>query len=621
MSKFVLLALLLLSLAGCGSGGSNDVDAAPTPAEPSPPTDTPTTKETLPLLPLESKMTQIATFIQLANQVRYFHPSDGAIGTNWDEFTAFGIFQIAQTESHEEYVDKLRTLFAHMAPDLVINGESAVEYVEPDSSDSVRFWLQDGYVERPATQSTVYSRRAIAERFINLKNNYNLEALYKESLPAGIEVELPVVIKESSGITTPESSETVTGIDQYDIDNKFSDPYARLVAAGQLWAVIQHFYPYLDELDLRWNEELEPLLIRCLESVSECGLAMRSLLTKTGDNHNGLYSEYTALGDYSPALGFGWFNDRAVVIVNDGTDVPLGDELIEINGQSIDALIEQKREFSLRAPNRQAEQIVNFDLLRGEQGTAVTLGLRKVSGEQYEVTMQRTEFAYDLNRAIQNKITHANENKVMELEDKVFYVNLSIVDGPDVAPILAELEGASAVVLDMRNYPIWAGWTNFLPHFTDIGLRTLPLHQYFYLNPNQVNAVLDEQRQGFTPRQPFYDIPVVLLSSRYSISQNEHAFGHAQHGGIPILGDITYGINGNIQEINLLGGSQQGGLTAIFTGMKVTQHDGSRLRGVGIQPDMLVPVTLDSLQQNKDIQLEQAVDYLRQHMNLAPVDN
>ena len=47
---------------------------------------------------------------------------------------------------------------------------------------------------------------------------------------------------------------------------------------------------------------------------------------------------------------------------------------------------------------------------------------------------------------------------------------------------------------------------------------------------------------------------------------------------------------------------------------KVTQHDGSRLRGVGIIPDIHVAVTFDSIVNGKDIQLNQAVEYLQQQL-------
>lgn len=120
--------------------------------------------------------------------------------------------------------------------------------------------------------------------------------------------------------------------------------------------------------------------------------------------------------------------------------------------------------------------------------------------------------------------------------------------------------------------------------------------------------------QSFTSRQPFFDVPVIVLASRYSVSQNEHALGYVQDAGLPILGEATYGINGNVTNIHMLGGSDNGGLTVSFTGMKVTQHDGSLLRGVGIIPDIHVAVTIDSIVKGEDIQLNKAVEYLQQQL-------
>ncbi|NQY36536.1 MAG: hypothetical protein HRT37_16495 [Alteromonadaceae bacterium] len=79
---------------------------------------------------------------------------------------------------------------------------------------------------------------------------------------------------------------------------------------------------------------------------------------------------------------------------------------------------------------------------------------------------------------------------------------------------------------------------------------------------------------------------------------------------IPILGEPTYGINGNASFIHLLGGNKKDGVSVVFTGMKVTQHDGSLLRGVGIQPDILVPVSIDTIKQGEDTQLQKAIEYL-----------
>ena len=109
-------------------------------------------------------------------------------------------------------------------------------------------------------------------------------------------------------------------------------------------------------------------------------------------------------------------------------------------------------------------------------------------------------------------------------------------------------------------------------------------------------------------------MPVVILSSRYSISQNEHALGYAQSIGIPVLGEATAGINGNVTSFHLLGGAENGGLSGMFTGMVVNQHGGSKFIGVGIQPDIPAPLTIEGIRQQKDVQLEAAVQYLNQRL-------
>lgn len=65
-----------------------------------------------------------------------------------------------------------------------------------------------------------------------------------------------------------------------------------------------------------------------------------------------------------------------------------------------------------------------------------------------------------------------------------------------------------------------------------------------------------------------------------------------------------------MSNIYLLGGGDQEGVSVSFTALKATQKDGSLLRGVGVQPDILVPVTIDDIKQERDIQLARATEYL-----------
>jgi C-terminal processing protease CtpA/Prc len=136
----------------------------------------------------------------------------------------------------------------------------------------------------------------------------------------------------------------------------------------------------------------------------------------------------------------------------------------------------------------------------------------------------------------------------------------------------------------------------------------------FSNHPDFARRHLSPVPQFIQPVSPQLRMPMVVMSSRYSISNNEHVLGYLQSMRIPVLGEATYGINGNITVFHLAGGATRNGLSGYFTGMQVNQHDGSALIGRGIQPDILVPVTAKGLRERRDVQLEAAQAYLEQRL-------
>ncbi|MBL4940081.1 MAG: hypothetical protein JKY81_00295 [Colwellia sp.] len=609
MYKELGILLLLLGLMSCGGS-----DKAPEKNVIQEPTPVAVQKQALPIIAIDNKIEQVAVFIELANQVRFFHPSDGVGDTIWEKFIPYGIYRVANTSNQTEFVSVLQELFATIAPSLKINGQAAVDIDDFSGSERVQVYSSYGYKDAAETSSSIYRRTIKIESFDKLKSLGFLKSpRYQQTLPFGITIDLPLVQAVVNGKTFPDSARLTV---DYDIDIQFSNIYARLNAAGKLWAVMQHYYPYLNELDLVWSNELTPLLTLCIESVSECGLGMRKLLTKTGDNHNFLSSKDTTLGAYSPPFGFAWLEEKAMLVYAKNTDsvAVIGDQLIAIDGIDIDTLLLAKQPYSLRADNKKNSQLITYELLRGQENQAVELTLITSNGEEYQLSTNRTEYAQDIKYAIYRTMTGNKTAKHLLLENQIHYVNLSaLVDG-DVEQMIEKVAEAKAVVLDLRNYPNWNGWTRFLPHFADYPIEALPMYTFYQLLPNQQapNELLNAQ--SFVNRQPFIDIPIIVLASRYSISQNEHALGYVQHAGLPILGEATYGINGNVTYLHMLGGTDNGGLTVAFTSMKVNQHDGSPLRGVGIIPNIHVAVTIESIVQGEDIQLNKAVEYLQQQL-------
>lgn len=612
MYKNLGIVLLLVGLFGCG-GSDKEPENMVTQAAAAEVIQTPA----LPIITIEDKVEQIAVFIQLANQVRFFHPSDGAADTIWEKFISYGIYRVANTANQAEFVTVLQELFATIAPSLKINGQAAVDISDFTDNDRVQTYYTRGYKDAAESSASVYSRTVKEDTFENLKSiGYIENTWHQQTLPLGIAVELPLVQAIVNGESYPASARLTADYENYDIDTQFTNIYARLTAAGKLWAVMQHYYPHLDELDLLWSDELVPLLTQCIESTDSCGLAMRKLLTKTGDNHNSLSSVHTTLGAYTPPLGFAWLEEKAVLVYKKGAElvVTIGDQLMAIDGIDIDSLLLEKQQYSLRADNKKTSRLVTYELLRGEENQSVELTLKNINGEEYQLSTNKSEQYWDVLSEVYATMTGNKIAKHSVLDNQIHYVNLSALEAEDVEPMLEKITEAKAVVLDLRNYPNWQGWTGFLPHFADYPIKTLPLFYLFTTSPNQQVTSLVQSAQSFTNQAPFFNVPVIVLASRYSISQNEHALGYVQDAGLPILGEATYGINGNVTYLHMLGGSDNGGLTVGFTGMKVTQHDGSRLRGVGIIPDIHVAVTIDSIVTGEDIQLNKAVEYLQQQL-------
>jgi C-terminal processing protease CtpA/Prc len=61
--------------------------------------------------------------------------------------------------------------------------------------------------------------------------------------------------------------------------------------------------------------------------------------------------------------------------------------------------------------------------------------------------------------------------------------------------------------------------------------------------------------------------------------------------------------NGTVNNVTL-----PGGYILRFTGMRVTKHDGSRLHGVGVLPDVRVSRTLAAIREGRDEFPERAIE-------------
>ena len=108
------------------------------------------------------------------------------------------------------------------------------------------------------------------------------------------------------------------------------------------------------------------------------------------------------------------------------------------------------------------------------------------------------------------------------------------------------------------------------------------------------------------PLKPRLKAKVVFLTNARAISYAESVMGIVEAYKLgEIIGERTAGTNGNINRITF-----SNGWSITFTGMKVLKHDGSRHHGIGINPTIQVSPTINGYLEDKDEQLEKAVELL-----------
>jgi len=618
MKTRILSLLLGLGLAGCGGDSTQQsAPVIPDPVVVAPPV---TELPELPAIAFSDRLSVLQSFFKLAGQVRYHHPGDAVANTHWELFLAESAYLIAAAATEAEAVQVIRQQLSQIAPDISINGQPGANR-QLSSNSTVRVLRQNGYVDEQPGEGVIYRRDRVSVALNQLGAQPELPAAaqfeYRDALVQAIVPQANLL----SGQQTLPAGTTFSRSSRFQIPRTLEHPMVCLATAGEIWSIFANFFPYFSQINVDWQAELLPLLRSCVNNNRvELERQLHLSLTKLQDNHIYLLSPNTHrwLGSFYTPVRFEWVENKLVAVHKTPavTDIALGDELVEVNGRPVQDVVAEMSQYALTSPHRAANTVAVLYLLRGYRDTSFQLTLRNATGQLVQSTQQATQnglFA----REVYARLSQQQLPQFQQLSADIAYVNVSKTAPDNLNSTLNQIRQSKAVVLDLRNYPqSWEGWQSLLAYFAPQSMSSLPMFYHFANHPDPQLRYTSRVLQTRASQGPRLTMPVVILSARYSVSQNEHALGYAQSIGIPVLGETTAGINGNITPFNLLGGADAGGLSGMFTGMVVNQHDGSPLIGVGIQPDIPAPLTIEGIRQQKDVQLEAAVRYLNQRLAL-----
>lgn len=253
----------------------------------------------------------------------------------------------------------------------------------------------------------------------------------------------------------------------------------------------------------------------------------------------------------------------------------------------------------------EATQGKNLDevasMIRGDEGTQVTLKIGREGGETFEVTIVRESI----------KIPNV-EHKL--IDGKYGYVRIrgfNVSTSVDVQNALDELvsQGAEGFIIDLRNNP--GGLLDQSIELASLFLESGKVVSVKYRNqPEEVYNVYRVSRNG--QELKLFKQPVVVLVNGGTASASEIFSGALKdHGRAVLVGEKTFG-KGSVQDVIKL----ENGDGLLITIAKYYTPSGVSIHEKGIEPDIEVKVEEQFTPgEEDDIQLKKAIEVLEQKIS------
>lgn len=422
--------------------------------------------------------------------------------------------------------------------------------------------------------------------------------LIEKEIGDGIFCQIPLCLYGNKEATYPKSKSLSTLVSSLEKTSaKPTDLSVRLGNVINTYNVFQHFYPYHKEVGTNWDDELVKALKRSMDdqTAQDHLITLEKLTAPLKDGHVHVRSESSA--GFLPPITWEWIEDKLVItsVLAEGIDVQVGDVVDEIDGQSSKAYFDEINTRISAGTKGWLNYMAHRKSLMGEKGQDLVLG---INGKK--VTVNR-DGVYGYGKTT----IPIQENAYKELDNNIYYLNLSAIEMDAITDMMPQLEAANGIICDLRGYP--NGNHGFIAHLlAEKDTSTAWMNVPYIIYPDQENLVgYDPLGWGIEPASPYLgDKNLVFIIDGSAISYAESYMSFIEGYKLAtIVGQPTAGANGNVNPFSLLGN-----YSISWTGMKVVKHDGSQHHGVGIQPNVFVEKTIEGVKSERDEFLEKAIE-------------
>lgn len=426
-----------------------------------------------------------------------------------------------------------------------------------------------------------------------------------KKIGSGLEIYMPVSLAKQKGGTFPKAD--FSKVDALYTENLGYETGLPLYLGNTIstWNVMQHFYPYFEVVICDWEMVLEQALRSSFTARNELEFkaVLDRLTAHLKDGHASVSTPlYTYDNYYKPGIDWAYIEGKLYItkVCQSWLKVKPGQEVIKVNGRTVTEFMDSFRQI-VSAPTEGwfKHRFTQFSL-SGLKDTKIELGLSDTT-----IVLYRNQRLYTT-----DDVECSCQPEVMKLKHKwldsgILYLNLTKMEDEDLEKIMPDILRAKSLVCDMRGYPsVGVKFIMQLMTKNESDYWMFIPHIYY---PDFEGVDFSSLTWQLVPKQPHISAKVVFITGPGAVSYGESFMGYIQ--GLKLattVGTPTAGTNGNVNSFTL-----PGGYRVVFTGMKVLKHDGSTLHTIGFEPDYPVDMSLDDLINNKDPQLEKALEVVR----------